>query len=150
MRRLSLNAVYGRSTLPASFNAGKPSTPVTDSVGFQVRLTSASTGSVVVGSVGPPSAPHAHGKRFQTSSPRIFAVAFACSTRSAGIAQWKLSGSRRPVFESSRRSSTWRRMRKLDGTRPLASPECTPSVRISTLSVPVMLPRRLVVSQSWS
>ena len=68
-----------------------PSTPVTESVGRQVRLSSASTGSVVVGSVGPPSAPQAHGKRFQTSSPRIFAVAFACSMRSAGIAQWKLS-----------------------------------------------------------
>ena len=38
-------------------------------------------------------------------------------------------------------------MRKLDGTTPLASPECTPSLRISTFSVPVMLPRRLVVSQ---
>ena len=41
-------------------------------------------------------------------------------------------------------------MRKVEGTRPLASPECTPSVSTSTFSVPVMLPRRLVVSQSWS
>src|SRR5437763_700677 len=69
VRKLSLNAVYGRSTLPASFSAGMPSTPVTESVGRQVRLTSASTGSVVVGKVVPPSAPQAHGKRFQTSSP---------------------------------------------------------------------------------
>ena len=61
MRRLSLNAVNGRSTLPASFIAGKPSTPVTASVGFQVRLISACTGSVVVGKVAPPSAPQAHG-----------------------------------------------------------------------------------------
>jgi hypothetical protein len=41
-------------------------------------------------------------------------------------------------------------MRKLDGTRPLASPECTPSVRISTFSTPLTMPRRLVVSHSWS
>ena len=77
-------------------------------------------------------------------------MARACSTRAAGISQWKLSGSSRPVSLSSSRSSTWRRMRKLDGTSPLASPECTPSVRISTFSTPVTMPRRLVVSQSWS
>ena len=41
-------------------------------------------------------------------------------------------------------------MRKLEGTRPEASPECTPSVRISTLSVPLAMPRSEVVSQSWS
>ena len=63
MRRLSLNAVYGRSTLPASFSAGMPSTPVTESVGRQVRLSSTSTGSVVTGSTGPPSAPQAQGMR---------------------------------------------------------------------------------------
>jgi hypothetical protein len=41
-------------------------------------------------------------------------------------------------------------MRKLDGTRPLASPECTPSVRISTFSTPDTMPRSDVVSHSWS
>ena len=41
-------------------------------------------------------------------------------------------------------------MRKLDGTRPEASPECTPSVRISTFSVPLAMPRSEVVSHSWS
>jgi hypothetical protein len=59
-------------------------------------------------------------------------------------------GSSWPVALSSSRSSTWRRMRKLDGTRPLASPEWMPSVRISTFSTPLTMPRRLVVSQSWS
>jgi hypothetical protein len=41
-------------------------------------------------------------------------------------------------------------MRKLEGTRPLASPECTPSVSTSTFSIPLTMPRRLVVSHSWS
>jgi hypothetical protein len=41
-------------------------------------------------------------------------------------------------------------MRKLLGTTPELSPECTPSVRISTFSTPLTMPRRLVVSQSWS
>ena len=39
--------------------SGKPSTPVTLSVGRQVRLSSACTGSAVVGSARPPSAPQA-------------------------------------------------------------------------------------------
>ena len=77
-------------------------------------------------------------------------MARACATRSAGVSQCRPGGSRRPLAESSSRSSTWRRMRKLLGTRPEASPECTPSVSTSTFSVPVMLPRRLVVSQNWS
>ena len=38
--------------------------------------------------------------------------------------------------ESSRRSSRLRAMRNDDGTTPLASPECTPSVSTSTVSVP--------------
>eukprot|EP01034_Spumella_vulgaris_P000091 gene91-120_t len=58
----------------------------------------------------------------------------------AQIAQWKLWGSRRPVALSSSRSSTWRMMRKDEGTRPEASPEWMPSVRISTLSVPLAMP----------
>ncbi len=41
-------------------------------------------------------------------------------------------------------------MRKLEGTSPDASPECTPSVRICTLSVPLAMPRSEVVSHSWS
>ena len=41
-------------------------------------------------------------------------------------------------------------MRNEEGTRPEASPEWMPSVRISTLSVPLAMPRRLVVSHSWS
>ncbi|CKU37976.1 Uncharacterised protein [Mycobacterium tuberculosis] len=41
-------------------------------------------------------------------------------------------------------------MRKLEGTRPEASPEWMPSVSTSTLSVPLAMPRSEVVSQSWS
>ena len=41
-------------------------------------------------------------------------------------------------------------MRKEDGTTPPASPECTPSSRMSTRSVPFTRPRSDVVTQSWS
>ena len=41
-------------------------------------------------------------------------------------------------------------MRKLDGTTPLPSPECTPSVRISTRRFPAIIPRSEVVIQSCS
>ena len=78
------------------------------------------------------------------------AVALAWARRSGGTWQWKLAGSMRPVALSSSRSSTWRMMRNDEGTTPEASPECTPSVRISTFSVPLAMPRRLVVSHSWS
>jgi hypothetical protein len=127
-----------------------PSTPVTERVGRQVRLSSASTGSVVVGRVGPPSAPQAQGKRFQTSSPRMAAVAFACSIRSAGISQCRLPGRSRPrlrILEPVEHLAQDAKARRHQAARVA---EWMPSVRISTLSVPVMLPRRLVVSQSWS
>ena len=39
-------------------------------------------------------------------------------------------------------------MRKLEGTTPDASPECTPSVSTRTVSVPASMPRSDVVSQS--
>ena len=41
-------------------------------------------------------------------------------------------------------------MRKLDGTMPLASPECTPSLSTSTVRLPTIEPRSDVVIQSWS
>ena len=65
VRKLSLNAVYGRSTLPASFSAGKPSAPVTLSVGPQVRLSKACTGSVVVGNASF-GGPNSHAFRWTT------------------------------------------------------------------------------------
>ena len=40
------------------------------------------------------------------------------------------------------------RTRKLDGTMPLASPECTPSVKTSTRRLPTIEPRSEVVIQS--
>ena len=41
-------------------------------------------------------------------------------------------------------------MRNDDGTTPLASPECTPSVSTSTVSVPAARPRSDVVIHSRS
>jgi len=41
-------------------------------------------------------------------------------------------------------------MRKLDGTTPEASPECTPSSSTRTSSVPAVMPRNEVVSHNWS
>ena len=43
-----------------------------------------------------------------------------------------------------------RAIRNDDGTTPLASPECTPSVSTSTVRVPAAMPRSEVVAQSRS
>ena len=51
---------------------------------------------------------------------------------------------------SSSRDSSWRSTRKLDGTIPDASPECTPSVSTLTFRLPPARPRSDVVHQSWS
>ncbi len=95
-----------------------PAAPVTDSDGRHVEFSSASRGSVVVGSTGLPSWPHAHGSPFHTVSPRIAAAASASRTRLDGISQWNTPGSRLPFFASSRRSNSWRITRKLDGAMP--------------------------------
>jgi hypothetical protein len=44
-----LSAVSGRSTLPALPMSGMPATPVTESVGRQVRLSISSPGSFFIG-----------------------------------------------------------------------------------------------------
>ena len=41
-------------------------------------------------------------------------------------------------------------MRKEDGTTPLAAPECTPWLSTRTVKVAIRLPRKDVVSHSWS
>ncbi len=41
-------------------------------------------------------------------------------------------------------------MRKLDGTMPLAAPECTPSSSTCTVRSPFTMPRSEVVAQSCS
>ena len=55
-----------------------------------------------------------------------------------------------PVFSSSIRDSNCRNMRKLDGTMPEASPECTPSSSTLTVKLPPAMPRSEVVHQSCS
>jgi hypothetical protein len=52
-RKDSFTAVQGLSVLPAEPVAGRPSAPVTDSVGRQVLFSSSSTGSVALGRVLP-------------------------------------------------------------------------------------------------
>ena len=47
------------------------------------------------------------------------ATARACASRSGGISAWSSRGRIAPVAASSRRASTARRMRKLEGTMPL-------------------------------
>ena len=48
-RRLSFTAVCGRSTLPALDSGGMPSTPVIDSAGRHVRLSTSSARSSLIG-----------------------------------------------------------------------------------------------------
>src|SRR3989449_1660860 len=80
----------------------------------------------------------------------VFATSRASATRSRGISTWKSRGRISPVRSSSRRDRSWRAMRKLEGTMPLADPEWTPSVRTSTVSTPPTTPRSEVVPQSCS
>ncbi len=69
------------------------------------------------------------------SSPSTVAVAAACFRRASGIVGIEFLPSTLPVASSSTRLNNWRTMRKLSGTTPPASPECTPSVSTSTWSL---------------
>ena len=69
---------------------------------------------------------------------------------SGGICAWNTDGMIQPVAESSSRSSSLRATRNDDGTTPLASPECTPSVSTWTSSLPAASPRSDVVIHSRS
>jgi hypothetical protein len=94
--------------------------------------------------------PGAKGNFANTLAPSTAADASAWRWRSGGTGTCS-SGTRiSPLASSSIRESSRRRMRKLEGTTPLASPEWTPSVSTSTRSVPVSMPRSEVVTQSCS
>ena len=123
--------------MPASAIAGMPSAPVIERAGRHVRLSNACARSFTIGCV-----PSANGYLSMTIAPSTSAARCACSARSAGIGAWNASGSTRPVAESSMRSSSARAMRNDDGTTPLASPECTPSVSTSTRSGPADEPAK--------
>ena len=112
--------------------------------GRQVRLSTASPGSLTIGS-------RAAGERklgpdgIAENLSRLLRLLRCAPPESRSR---NLRGRMRPLLASSRRSSSCRAMRKEDGTTPLASPECTPSVSTSTLSVPAARPRSDVVIQS--
>ena len=99
-----------------------PSTPVTLSVGRHVLLSSSSNGSFDTGA-----RPATSGNLPATVSPSTAAAAAACWRRSGGNGALSSSTSIAPDAASSTRASSSRRMRKLEGTMPLAEPECTPS-----------------------
>ncbi len=122
-----------------------PSAPVTLNVGRQVLLSSSSSGSFDIGRM-----PGTKGMRPATIGPSTVAAASACARRSAGIGVLSSSTRMAPECMSSTRASSSRSTRMLEGTMPLAMPECTPSVSTSARSVPIRLPRSEVVHQSWS
>ena len=141
----SLSAVLGRSTLPASAIAGKPSAPVMVSVGRQVLFKINSTGSSVNGCT-----PECSGNASKTCVPKIKATLFACSIRSWGISQCSSGSLITPVCSSSKRLNKLRATRKLSATIPLAPPECTPSFTNSTTSSPATCPLNEVVIHNCS
>ena len=134
--------MYGRSTLPADASGGMPSTPVTDkrrppgAVEHQLGRGRSAIGvmpsherELVVDLVAEdlaPCASPARGGRAGISTCSAFELDLA-----GGF-----------VLEP---RSSWRRMRKLDGTTPEASPECTPSSSTSTVRLPPARPRSDVV-----
>ena len=89
-------AVFGRSTLPAFAGAGRPSAPVTESIGRQVRFSARSARSAVIGCI-----PCTKETGAQISSPSTSAARFACSLRSTGICAWKAACLTTPVRASS-------------------------------------------------
>ena len=93
--------------------------------------------------------PSTTGKRSAISPVRTPTTAFASAARAGGTSTWK-SRTSAPERSSSTRERSWRAMRKLDGTMPLAAPECTPSVSTSTVRSALITPRSEVVPQSWS
>ena len=116
--------MLARSTLPARSHGGSPSAPVISSIGFHVWLISCWAGSVG----------DRLGRRRGTASPRRASSRARPPCPSSSVDP-RRRGSRRadrrdrisPVFSSSMRDRIWRAMRNVDGTTPLASPECTPS-----------------------
>ena len=117
IRRDNLMVVIGRSTLPASCKGGRPSIPITDNAGRQLRLSTASV-PVAAGRISP-----RQGNLSCTASPNTWATTSACLRRCDGISTCNASTKTDPVVESSMRSSNCRRIRKDDGTMPEASPE---------------------------
>ncbi len=145
VRSESESTVFGLNTLPALPVAGRPSAPVTDSAGRQVRLSMSSTGSECIGRQ-----PGTKGNLAWMSPASTCAAAADWARRRSGTSTNSSGKRTRPVAPSSTRASSWRRMRKLLGTMPEASPLCTPSPSTSTVSVPAAMPRSDVVAQSCS
>ena len=144
-RNDSFRLVYGRNVLPAAPQAGRPSAPVMLSVGRQVLFSSSSYGSFETARM-----PWGIGNFSCTVLPSTAAVARVCSRRSGGIGALSSSTRIAPDVAHSTRPSNSRSTRKLEGTMPLAEPECTPSDSTSAVSVTIRLPRSDVVHQSWS
>jgi hypothetical protein len=137
--------VFGRSTFPALSRGGNPVAPVTASAGRHVRFRMSPASPASTGS-----APETNGNLAKTALPSTCAAALACSTRASGISTWSSSATTRPLTSSSIRERRERAIRNVSGTMPLASPECTPSRRISTLSDADTMPRKDVVLQRRS
>ncbi len=134
-----------RSTLPALAGGGAPSSPVIDRAGRQVLFNRSSAPSSDTGRT-----PSTKGNLSHTAEPSASAATWAWRARSGGTSTWKARGRISPVASFSSRDSRVRRMRNEEGTTPEASPECTPSRNTSTRRSPPTMPRREVVSQSWS
>ena len=87
--------------MPAEASGGMPSTPVTDSAGRQVRLSTSSVRSSAIGVM-----PGRNGNLSKTSSPSTSATLRACARRSAGTSTCRPSIRMRPVVSSSSRDSS--------------------------------------------
>ena len=118
--------------------------PTTLRVGRQVWLRICSTGSSTTGR-----APGTK-RKLEACTGVDSAVSSAWRRRSSGMVTWRSARRISPVVASSKRSSSWRTIRNVLGTTPLAAPEWTPSSRMSTVSVPPASPRSDVVTHSRS
>ena len=142
----SLSEVFGRSTLPALAIGGKPSAPVTDSAGRQVRLSSASVWSATIGCVFPANGYLSHDEIAEDRGGRRRLRAALVGNRRVELG--RKHPARRGILEAveqprARSGTTTARCRS---RRPSARPRSAPP----RVSVPAASPRSDVVAHSRS
>ena len=118
-RKDSFAVVEGRRTLPAISGTGAPPRPTIESVAYHVRRRIRSSALAPISST-----PSSVGSSRPMMSPNSAASADAARTSTSGIFALSCGTSTSPVVASSTRSSSSRRIRKDDGTTPLADPLC--------------------------
>ncbi len=142
-RSESFTARERAQPLPADCSDGMPSTPVTDSAGRQVRLSTSSVRSSAIGVM-----PSRNGNLSNTAVSRTRAASCACAMRPAALRRaCHRSGSGRSSRPRSAKAAS-AGCGNSTARRPRPSPECTPSCSTRTVRLPPARPRSEVVHRA--